>query len=351
MSIASRLHIQKMIIHKVDHRNYDAPLLADLDSPVDDVEVLSFLRQHIFTNMMHKHARTASFTPVSDGRASFQAICDELLASEEAFIPRSRDLARHLFSTMDNRVSPGDLVMCTFADRSEDAPVWLALLKMDPEDGFVGYREDVDGKVRVVLRRVQNVLPRGELQKCAFVLPPELRETRGFDLRVLDQQIDRGGASRLVASFFSTAFLQCEVIYAPQDRTRAYYYRTQEWLKTRDQWTQPDVQRAQREVKRSLQQTQVDAQAIAHRLTQEAEEQDQYLGYLQARGVRDLVFAPDADERQRILHYTSFEGDFGLRVRVETEAIGEGKTLWAERDPETGDWLVTIRTREWNEKP
>ncbi len=350
MSMASRLHIEKMIIHKVDHRSYDAPQLADLDSPVDDAEVLSFLRQHIIRNMMHRHARTASFLPAEED-ASLRDMCDRLLEDREQFVPQSQAIARHLFSTMDNRVSPGDLVLCTFADRAEDAPTWLALLKMDPEDGFVGEREVVDGRVRVVLRRVQNVLPRGELQKCAFILPPELRESRGFDLRVLDQQIDHHGASRLVASFFSTRFLQCDVQYAPQDSTRAYYFQTHEWLKTRDHWPKTDVQRAHREVRSALQRERVDAAAVAQQIVPEPEEQEQYLGYLQARGVKDLVFEPDPGETERLLRYTQFEGDRGLRVRVETGAIGQGKTLWWSTDPATGDVLVTIRTSQWDEKP
>ena len=173
MSTASRIHIRKLIIHKVDHRNYDTPLLSDMESPVTDPEVVSFLRRHIVNNLVHKHTRTARFLPVDETGPSFSGMCDELLEDPDQFVPQTRRIAQHLFDTVDKRVSPGDLVMCTFADRGEDAPTWLALLKMDPEDGFVSERVEIDGKVHVVLRRVPNVLPRGELQKCAFILPPE----------------------------------------------------------------------------------------------------------------------------------------------------------------------------------
>ncbi len=37
------IHIHRMIIYKVDHRNYDAPQLSALESPVTE-EVASFLR-------------------------------------------------------------------------------------------------------------------------------------------------------------------------------------------------------------------------------------------------------------------------------------------------------------------
>ena len=351
MSTASRIHIHKLIIHKVDHRNYDAPLLSDMESPVTDPEVLSFLRSHIVNNLVHKHTRTARFLPMEEDQTSFQAMCDRLLDDPDQFVPQTRRIAEHLFATVDKRVSPGDLVMCTFADRGEDAPTWLALLKMDPEDGFVSERVEIDGKVRVILRRVPNVLPRGELQKCAFILPREQRQTRPFDLRVLDQQIDRHGAPRLVASFFSRRFLQCDVEYAPQDRTRAYYYRSHEWLQSRDHWPRPDVQKATREVKGSLRSERVDVAAVAQEVIPEREEREQYLEYLRSHGVKDLVFQPDAQERDRLLRYTTFDGDHRLRLRIETDAIGECNCLTYKRDDEAGVTVVTIHTVLWDERP
>jgi hypothetical protein len=112
-----------------------------------------------------------------------------------------------------------------------------------------------------------------------------------------------------------------------------------------------DVQRAQRQVKGSLRRERVDASSVAQQITAEPEEQDQYIGYLQARGVKDLVFRPDPKETDRLLRFTEFDGDFGLRVRVQSSAIGQGQTLWWELDPATGDTLVTIRTKEWVERP
>jgi hypothetical protein len=351
MSEASWIHIQKLIIHKVDHMNYDAPLLSDLESPVTDPDVLSFLRQHIFSNMTHKHTRTARFMPAEKGQESLRDVCDVLLENPDQFVPQSQKIATSLFATMDKRVSPGDLVLCTFAHRSEDEPTWLAMLKMDPEDGFVGERVTVRGKSQVVLRRVANVLPRGELQKCAFILPPEMRTMRDFDLRVLDQQIDRQRTWRLVASYFSTRFLECEVEYDPQDRTRAFFFRSHEWLQTREHWPKADLNRAHREVKGSLRGDRVDATVVAQEAIHERAEQDEYLKFLQNRGVRELVFTPDPKERDRLLRYTTFEGDNGLRVRIETDAVGRGQTLWWEREPDTGMTVVTIRTKQWDERP
>lgn len=349
MSDKSQIQIHRMIVHKVDHRNYDAPQLSDLESPVTD-EVGSFLRQHIASNREHKYVRTGQFLPPEEGKVSVCTICDSLLQHPGQFVPQSQKVAEHLFDTMDKRVSAGDLILCTFTEGDGDSG-WLALLKMDPEDGFVGVREEVNGQVRYILQRVPNVLPRGELQKCAFILPPDLREERGYDLKVLDQQAARYGARRLVASFFVTDFLQCKVGLDPVDTTRAFVYGSYEWLEgKKEQWPQDDVERFKSRVTDYLQDAVVDVTNFGVAVIPSPDEQDEYLEYMREQGLEDLTFEPDPRERQRLTKYIRFEGDHGLEVRIETDAVGPGKTLEYERDPVTNAWVVTIRTTRWEEK-
>jgi hypothetical protein len=337
-----------MIIHKVDHRNYDAPQLSDLESPITD-EVGGFLRQHIASNREHKYARTGRFLPPEEEQVSLCTMCDSLLQRPGQFVPQSQEIARHLFHTIDKRVSPGDLIFCTFAEGGDDLE-WLALLKMDPEDGFIGVREEVNGQVRYVLRRVPNVLPRGELQKCAFILPLDLREERRYDLRVLDQQAARYGARRLIASFFVTDFLQCKVGLDRGDRTRVFFYESHGWLaKKVEQWPEEAIERFKRRTAGCLQDAVVDVASFAAEVIPSPDEQDEYLEHMQEQGLEDLTFEPDPREKRRLTRYTYFEGDHGLRVRIEAEAVGPGKTLEYDKDPATNTWTVTIRTTRWEE--
>ena len=289
----SKIHVHRMIIHKVDHRNYDAPQLSDLESPVTD-EVGSFLRQHIVSNREHRHARTARFLPAKEGQVSLCAMCDCLLNHPDQFVPQSQEIAKHLFRTIhkDKRIWPGDLILCTFTEQDDDSE-WLALLKMDPEDGFICEREEVNGQVRSVLRRVLNALPRGDLQKCAFILPPNLREERGHDLKVLDQQAARYGARRLIASYFVVDFLQCKLGLDRGDRTRTFVYGSYEWLAgKKEQWSKEDIERFKRRVMNSLQDAVVDATSFAAAVIRKPHEQDEYLKYLREQGLEDLTFEP-----------------------------------------------------------
>jgi nucleoid-associated protein YejK len=351
MSNDHQVAIEKMIVHKVDHRNYDTPQLSDLESPVSE-EVASFLRQHIVSNQEHKYARSAAFTDPPEGQPALRHMCDELIGDPSKFVAQSQAIASHLFQTVrgDKRVSPGDLVICTFTEGDDDSR-WLALLKMDPADGFVGEREVIDGQVRIVLRRVPDVLPTGELQKCAFILPHKLREERGYDLRVLDQQAARFGARRLVASFFVTSFLQCKIGLNRKDKTLTFLYGSYEWAgQKKAQWSAEDTERFRRRAAVSIQDNVVDVTDFAQAIIPEPEEQEEYLEFMRDQGLEDLTFESDPDERRRLTQYRWFEGDHGLQVRIEAEAaIGPDSILHYEKDEGTNTWTITIRTTRWEE--
>jgi hypothetical protein len=76
-------------------------------------------------------------------------MCDRLLGDGEPFVPQSRAIAARLFERIkdDHRISPGDLVVCTYSEPGEAAQR-PALLKMDPEKGFVGRQETMGGQGR-----------------------------------------------------------------------------------------------------------------------------------------------------------------------------------------------------------
>jgi hypothetical protein len=349
MNDGAKIAIRKMIVHKVDHKNYDAPLLSDLESPITD-EVGSFLRQHIASNREHMRARTAQFLKPSDGVEATCTLCDDILTNPDSFVQRSQEIATSLFRTMsgDGRISPGDLVVCTFVDGDGNDWEWLALLKMDPEDGFVGERELVDGQIRVVLRRVPDVLPTGELQKCAFILPPDLREERGHDLIVLDQQAARYGMRRLVASFFLKNFLQCKVGFEKEDQTHTFIYQSRAWVSQKEAtWPTEDVVYFKQRTIDAVQAHVVDVTAFAQEVIKDPDEQDEYLAHMRREGLEELTFEPDPAERMRWTEFAWFRGDDGLQVRIKSEAIGEDKTLHWELDGATNTYFVTIRTANW----
>ena len=347
----SQTRIQNLIVHKVDHKNYDEPLLSDLPSPYS-AEVASFLRRHIKNNREHKNSRTAIFCSDVDAKGPrLKKMVDTILDDPNQFVPESRKIAKHLYDSLDERTSPGDLVICTYSEGDHSEGPWLALLKMDPSDGFAGERQEVDGKWQVVLQRVPNVLPTGNLQKCAFILPIEMREERKHDLIVLDQQAARYATRRPVASFFSGRFLQCDVNLNREDMTVLFVAGSRKWLARREaDWPAGDVIQFNTQLYTTLQNQTIDAAAFAAAVISDAEEQDDYLAYIKNYGLDQLVFQPDPKRRAKLTTYANFEGDNGLRVRIKANAVGPGQTLRYHRDKATNEWVVEIRTTVWRRK-
>jgi hypothetical protein len=350
------IHIGQMIVHQIDQIKYDRPLLSDLQSPLSP-EVRSFLRQHINNNRIHRYTRSAVFENASDGQTSFKDVCVELLTISDQFVHKSQYIANHLFSVMqrNRNISPGDLVICTFSEDTDNDPSssWLALLKLDPTDGFIGERKtDPDGGTYIELQRVPEILPTGELQKCAFIVPPDLREQTGYDLQVLDQQAVKYGRNRLVASFFIKNFLQCRVNLNQSDQTKYFIYGSHQWVnKKLTSWEPEDIDRFKDRITTSVQDNIVDLTDFAEEVVNKPEEQEEYLDYMRGQGLTDLTFEPDTSERKRLTQYLKFEGDNGLQVRIRADAVGPDQMLVYDYDEVTNQWIITIRSSRWDRRP
>jgi hypothetical protein len=340
------IHVQRAIIHKVDHRAYDKPQLSDLEAPLSE-PVRAYLRRHIRASREHRNSRTAVFDPQpAEDAYALREISDAILEDPDAFVPRSQDMARHLFNHLSGRTSPGDLVVCLFSEDGGDP--WLAILKMDPSDAFAGERRQVDGKWQIVLRPIPEVLPttQQELQKCAFVLPLTLREERQHDLRVLDQQNRRYGVSESVATFFSQGFLQCRIALNQAEMTRKFVMATTTWLEKRAVGlSEEDLERARQEVYQRIQGEHVDIADYARSVLPLPAQRDAYLDHLRQQGIEDLTFTPDPLQRHKLTEYAVFEGDEGLQVQVRTAAVG--KMMTCRDDEATGEKVITIRTTRW----
>lgn len=346
MSTASKITLHDLIIHKVDHLHQKAPRYSELKSNIS-AEVDTYLSELIEFNRDHEFARNGVFTNETGEAISLKGMSDELLKTNGQFVLHSQGIALHLFNSVktDKRIHVGDLVICTFSEG--DGEKWLGLLKMDPQDSFVTVEETIGGKRRFVLKRVKDVMPIGELQKCAFILP-DSRRTKRQDLIVLDQQQARYGSSRLVASFFSRDFLQCKVGLNQRELTQAFLGVSSDWIDSKKGiWEEADINQFKEDLTSHLLQRNVNIVNFAHSAIEKEEEQDEYLekitGGLRAEKLQDLAFKPDPTivRRPQILQ---IEGDNNLKIRISSDAVGPDKTLFYEKDEALNEWIIKIRT-------
>lgn len=224
---------------------------------------------------------------------------------------------------------------------------------MDEKDGFVGEREGVEGQKRYVLKRVGNVLPNSYLQKCAFIFPKQ-RRTDHQHLIVLDQQIARFGSKRMVATFFISRFLQCNVGLNGREKTEIFVWETYDWIESkRKTWPEEQVECMETIISTALQAQLVDIDDIARNTITNPDEQEEYMQVLreklQVDGFNELVFQPDASVLTQT-EYTVIEGDNDLRIQVRSDSVGDGRTLSVTRDGATNTYVITIRTTNYQRK-
>lgn len=339
-----QLTLHDLIIHKVDHFNFTKPRLSDLKSPISEAVDL-YLRDQIVINREHEFSRIGIFTatPPAD-KPSMKQLCDDLLTSNGNFVSQSQEIAKHLFASINNdqRIHAGDLVVCTFSEPRGER--WLALLKMDPEDSFVAVEEKVGDKRRLILKQVRDVMPIGELQKCAFILPKSQRRKR--DLIVLDQQQAGYGSRRAVATFFSKDFLQCDVARNEREMTEAFIRTSYDWLDSKQTSWSEDLREGFKDALTTvLKDRTVRVVPFAQDVIPDPAEQQEYIEKLRSESL-DLTFRRDkvtADKPQTI----RFEGDNNLSVRINRDEVGPGKMLEVTLDEATALWTITIKTTKW----
>ena len=347
--LESWVFVRQVIAHVVDHQDADQAVLSDLETPLTESLAL-YLERHIVAGREHKHTRQARFQAAAGAkRPPMRDILHQVLKDPaRELVPGSGKTAKRLFDAMagDRRISPGDLVVCTF--RTYHSPdLWLALLKMDPTGGFVSRLQRVGELRQVVFEPVQDVLPTGELQKCAFVLPPGLSKGLGHDLTVLDQQLARYGARRQMASFFTEDFLQCDVGLNREDKTNAFVYGSREFALDKEEWTKEQVEEFHRAVDSHVQGPEVDVERVARQFVPK-KDQDSYVNFLkEQKQLTDLVFKPDDKRAKRLTRYVWFEGVHGLKVRIDPRHIGPRRTLYHKYNARTGKHEITIRTITW----
>jgi len=344
---SDQIIIQKLIVHKVDHKNRSEPVLSEEVSPFSK-DISNFLKAQIIINREHSHTREGVFIGNVDDQSHFRNLCDELQKPHGRFVPKSQEIASHLFNAInfDKRISPGDLVICTFLDGSSNGAPWLALMKMDPQDSFISREEVHEGKRRIVLKYLNNVLPIGELQKCAFILPQPLR-TQYRDLLVLDQQSGSYGAPRPVASFFSSKFLECRIELLESEKTKIFYLKGLDWVNPKKGvWPEDEIIRFKEHLLAALKGHIIDVEAFAKIAIKDIAEQEDYIRWMQDKLPYAMVFKPDSTFLSTE-EYTIIEGDNDLRIRIKASAVGPDKTLSYKLNKATGVHTITIKTAHW----
>ena len=316
-----------------------------LDAPVKE-----FLAAHIAQGLGDSKALAGRFKVVGDARA--EGICHRVVASGTDFVGRSASLAKLLYDASSNtsgtdaRVSDGTLVVakCSATDGEVQNVPFVALLKLDPNDAFrADDSTDSNGRPVVKLVAQPNILPtpRERLQKAAFVRAAG----HEYDALAVDHQ-RRGG---VVSEFFLDGFLGLEHVFDAKDRTTRLYkslHRTFDDVKA--ELSSDEHARLDQYINGQVVAGKVNVDTIVEGLPAPQAMKDRFAAALNA-DLPDKEFDTDQETAEQLVKRRRFRGDNGLLLTVSSSFYGD----MVQTTPPTqagGDWLITIRTKEWTER-
>ncbi|HEU5441853.1 MAG TPA: nucleoid-associated protein [Ktedonobacterales bacterium] len=218
---SGRVRIEAIIQHQLD--NQGAQLVL-----AQEAGLLTAEAHELFASYIAATAARSDWTgrfAESDG--DVVALCAALLGPEQAFVEASQQLAQLLFHQMRPRtISAGDLAALIYS-ADGDPQRHIALLKLDPQSRPIRAFQRVNGRLRVVYGRADNLLPdERHLQKCALLTAAA--PGASFDITLLDTQA--GPTAAGVAAFFYRGFLGVALAPSPRRLTRRFVDLCDAWL-------------------------------------------------------------------------------------------------------------------------
>jgi hypothetical protein len=319
-----RIHTERLILHSLNNHTGEMRL-------VDEVALLSheaelFFSAHIEAAMARADWKARFMEPSGD----VALLCRDLLGTSQEYVRASQQLARRLFTHMRPRtIAPGDFVAMTYR-RGEDSLPQIALFKLDPDHRLVRTFEALNGRLRVSISVVENLLPDStRLQKCALLtsLSPEAE----FEVTLLDNQA--GPRADGVAAFFYRGFLMTELAPSPRRRTREFLRCSDLWLAThQDEFTPDDLVMFYQARRSALLAECLDCRAFAESaLPNRPELQGSLLGTLATflppeesdGGPRRPEFVIDHSIAESLVRRVTLELDGGARLSVPADRFAE----------------------------
>jgi hypothetical protein len=313
-----------LILHSLNNHTGEMRLVDEVALLSDEVEL--FFSAHIEAAMARADWKARFMEPAGD----VVLLCRDLLGTSREYVTASQQLARRLFTHMRPRtIAPGDFVALTYR-RGEDPLPQIALFKLDPDHRLVRTFEALNGRMRVSISVVENLLPDStRLQKCALLSSPSPEAE--FEVTLLDNQA--GPRADGVAAFFYRGFLMTELAPSPRRRTREFLRCCDLWMAThQDEFTPDDLVMFYQARRLALLAECLDCRAFADSaLPDRPDLQDSLLGALatflppeeDGSGPRGPEFVIDHSIAESVVRKVTLELDGGARLSVPADRFAE----------------------------
>ena len=320
--IASKLSIEKAIIHEITPRGYAPPkapelILSNALSPLDD-DLRDYFRERIAESL-----KLAAF-PVKAKEERSSPTPDlvhlQFTNSGASFVDISQQMAQHLFAAQQKvRSSSGLLVLIAGKVASGDA---LVVLKLQKQQGLNLERTGAKGAETYNLDHLRRLMLTDETRvyKIALFEADGVLKADGVYGEVSDKQRFSSPEKRM-AAFFLDDFLGCELRDDPTQMTNSYYVTGEKFLN--EKVVGPEKQARYHRAFIADLASQSDKVAPTKFAEQHLDKEDReaFLGALKVDGVQTTQFSKDTELIESRLREEEYVFNGGIRVRGSQEAL------------------------------
>jgi hypothetical protein len=210
--------IAELLIHDVPLPNDDGEQVLLTDAPIDlDTDLRQYFRRKIVESLKK---RGLDVVADPDGSSLVRESVAAVLASGDQLVPRSQELAQHLFAIQNKTNSEGLLAVAS--GTVDEGPV-VSVLKLEREQGLrlQIIREDDRNLADIEHLRNLTLTDKTKVFKTSILALDAPGDELSLLGRVSDDQ--RGiRAGEGVANFFLSRFLGCQLRVNPEIATRDF---------------------------------------------------------------------------------------------------------------------------------
>jgi hypothetical protein len=346
--IASKLDIEKAIIHEITPREYAPPkdpelILSNALSPLDD-DLRGYFRERITESL-----RLAAFpVKAKEDRTSPtpNLVCLHFTDPKSDFVAISQQMAEHLFAAQQKvRSSSGLLVV--IAGKVPSGPA-LVVLKLQKQQGLNLKRTGSKGAETYDLDHLRRLMLTDDTRvyKIAFFEGDGVINPDDVCGDVSDKQRFSSPEKRM-AAFFLDDFLGCELRDDPTQMTNSYYVAGEKFLN--EKVVAPEKQARYHRAFISDLASQSDKVAPKKFADEHLDKDDReaFLATLKTNGVQTTQFSKDTELIEGRLREEEYVFAGGVRVRGSQKALDDHTEISEGKD-NTLEMLINDRLESVN---
>jgi len=198
------------------------PILSDVESVLDQ-RLKNFFRQRIVGAIASSNAFNIKF---ANNESVVPRLINDYFVDQDRFVSISREAASHLFEIQNAKNSGGLLAL---ADGTAEASSWVAILKIEKQDGVTLEKKSRAGKQTFDVTYLEDLFFTKKTKLFKIALFRKMDVSKELEARASDYQ-QSTTSNNEIALFFLETFLGCNLVISPEIGTKSFFELTERFI-------------------------------------------------------------------------------------------------------------------------